>query len=110
MPIQGKLQMPPPRGYNILLAEDNDFNQQLTRAALAIPHAHSTIADHVTVSIGCATYIPPPDDNWGMLVNATDKMLYRAKNEGRNRISIEELLKESSAPASSAFHLVVLPS
>lgn len=54
-------------------------------AALAIPHAHSAVAPHLTVSVGGATRC---DGHSSMqaLVEAADEMLYRAKAEGRNRV------------------------
>lgn len=54
--------------------------------ALRIPHEYSEVAKIVTVSIGVATIYPrdglPPDQ----LLSAADAALYRAKNEGRQRI------------------------
>ncbi|MGZ3241481.1 MAG: sensor domain-containing diguanylate cyclase, partial [Burkholderiaceae bacterium] len=41
----------------------------------------------VTVSIGCATFIL--DDTNEALFNRADKALYRAKNNGRNRIEVD---------------------
>ncbi len=52
---------------------------------LNIPHA-SAPSEQVTISIGIASAAPgfdnPPDD----LVNAADQALYRAKDEGRDRV------------------------
>ncbi|MCZ8514929.1 GGDEF domain-containing protein [Paenibacillus filicis] len=52
---------------------------------LNMPHATSPIADHVTVSLGCATVIPQPGMTDKHLIDWADKALYRAKAEGRNR-------------------------
>ncbi|HED19873.1 MAG TPA: diguanylate cyclase [Gammaproteobacteria bacterium] len=55
---------------------------------LRIPHKNSDAADHVTLSIGVATL--PPDENTSpdSLVEAADRMLYKAKENGRNCIEV----------------------
>ncbi|AGF50747.1 regulatory components of sensory transduction system [Synechocystis sp. PCC 6803] len=61
-----------------------DIQAEITR--LAIPHVQSAIADHVTLSIGCASTIPRLGSDWGKLVGAADQYLYEAKAQGRNRL------------------------
>jgi len=57
---------------------------------LAIPHEHSSVADHVTVSIGGATQVPA-GTNPGILIEQADAMLYEAKRKGRNRVCWKKL-------------------
>ncbi|SDE51294.1 PAS domain S-box-containing protein/diguanylate cyclase (GGDEF) domain-containing protein [Paenibacillus sp. UNCCL117] len=54
---------------------------------LALAHERSKIADHVTVSIGLASAIPDPCGLPDELLSCADKALYRAKEEGRNRVA-----------------------
>lgn len=55
-------------------------------ALLHIPHAGSTVTDHVTVSIGIASMSPEEPDNDAILRERADQMLYEAKHAGRNRL------------------------
>jgi diguanylate cyclase (GGDEF)-like protein len=78
----------------VLALPDSDLEGALRvaerfRAALAqcaIPHATSSVAPVVTVSIGIAV-ARARDDNapWALLEHA-DRALYRAKTQGRNRV------------------------
>lgn len=54
--------------------------------ALGIEHAKSQVSQHVTISLGVATLIPAPGSSYDELISAADKALYRAKQEGRNRV------------------------
>jgi diguanylate cyclase (GGDEF)-like protein len=54
-----------------------------------LPHAFSEVADHVTVSIGGTSMAPEGDLPPGALVETADRLLYRAKAGGRNRMVIE---------------------
>jgi len=58
---------------------------------LAIPHAHSSAGERVSVSIGvisiCGRSHCEPDE----LLAAADALLYRAKREGRNRVIWQHL-------------------
>jgi diguanylate cyclase (GGDEF)-like protein/PAS domain S-box-containing protein len=53
---------------------------------LGIPHINSNVADHITVSVGCATSIPQSNILPERLLESADNKLYRAKHEGRNRV------------------------
>jgi diguanylate cyclase (GGDEF)-like protein len=54
---------------------------------LAMPHAYSAIARHVTVSVGVATVTRPSlGRSWKTLVDEADMWMYEAKGRGRNRI------------------------
>jgi diguanylate cyclase (GGDEF)-like protein len=55
--------------------------------ALCLEHAYSPAGPCVTVSAGVATGRPCQQSNAQELLEATDRMLYRAKHEGRNRVS-----------------------
>jgi diguanylate cyclase (GGDEF)-like protein len=55
--------------------------------ALGIPHAaDSSGAGHVTVSVGCAALVPHSNKDPSALLDAADRWMYLAKQEGRNRI------------------------
>lgn len=52
---------------------------------LAIPHAFSTAANHITISIGGSTMIATEQSS-ETLIKAADSFLYKAKKAGRNRV------------------------
>jgi diguanylate cyclase (GGDEF)-like protein len=56
-------------------------------ARLGLPHAFSSAAEHVTVSVGVATALrPSPGQTARHLMEEVDQRLYQAKHLGRNRI------------------------
>lgn len=57
---------------------------------LRVLHKSSKISEHVTVSLGVATIIPTRDTKPEVLINLADEALYKAKNEGRNRVIITD--------------------
>lgn len=52
---------------------------------LSIEHTTSSACSHVTISLGGATIVPGDGDSMITLVETADKMLYKAKKQGRNR-------------------------
>lgn len=53
----------------------------------AIPHKFSKAAEMVTISVGLACFNPVPDNvHYEELIKASDNALYKAKDEGRNRV------------------------
>lgn len=76
----------------LIPAADRDaamaFAERLRRAceARAIPHPASEVAPVVTITLGVASLIPSPEDGPASLVAEADAALYRAKQEGRNRV------------------------
>jgi diguanylate cyclase (GGDEF)-like protein len=59
---------------------------RLSAEALGIPHPGSTVAPVVTVSVGVAWVAPEPGGTAAGLLYAADRALYRAKQNGRNRV------------------------
>lgn len=53
---------------------------------LDIPHERSSVAPHVTISVGVATIAPQRGQLPSELVRRADERLYEAKKNGRNRI------------------------
>lgn len=56
-------------------------------AALQIKHSSSATADHVTISLGVATLNCSEVHSAKEAIAITDRQLYRAKSQGRNRVA-----------------------
>jgi len=79
-----------PPGNALQLAE----KLRLDIIALAIPHAFSAAAEFVTLSFGVVEAIPTRETDADWFVNAADKALYQAKENGRNQVVRAEYLKQ----------------
>ncbi len=55
---------------------------------LQIPHAFSSIANYVTVSLGVATVNPDQSSSPAILLQVADQLLYQSKQQGRNTYTI----------------------
>ncbi len=78
-------------------------------AAMALPHASSPTAGHVTFSIGIAQVVPDAARDPASLVNAADTAMYRAKTAGRARSAVAALADweiDKDAPRSQTGALV----
>lgn len=60
--------------------------------SLKMEHRKSSAGDHVTVSLGVATFLPDRADSHKELFARADQCLYRAKEKGRNQVVPESAL------------------
>jgi len=51
-----------------------------------IPHASSKVSDHVTISVGVATWVPERGSTPEEIISVADQALYKAKESGRNQV------------------------
>ena len=80
----------------IVLLPETDSGGALTVAeklradieALHLPNPDSTVSPHITVSLGVTTVVPAANSDPTECIKLVDEALYRAKQAGRNRLSI----------------------
>lgn len=53
-----------------------------------IPHANSAVAPYITISQGLGTIVPGETDTAAAFVETVDRLLYRAKQGGRNTVAV----------------------
>ncbi len=63
---------------------------------MKLPHAHSKVADHVTISIGVASVVPKGNEQPSHLISLADEALYAAKEQGRNRYHCSESSEDTA--------------
>ncbi|MDO6461954.1 sensor domain-containing diguanylate cyclase [Granulosicoccaceae sp. 1_MG-2023] len=70
------------------LQQAKQLSQSLLKqiAGLGIANKNSPVEPYLTASIGLAEMIPGEETNEGALIGLADRMLYLAKNKGRNRV------------------------
>ena len=90
--------------FALILPEINQMGAislaESIRAAIArldIPHAYSSVALHVTVSLGVATRVPEMDSNPDELLKLAEHALSQAKRDGRNRVVLADHFGKAAA-------------
>ncbi|WP_027329125.1 diguanylate cyclase [Marinimicrobium agarilyticum] len=63
-------------------------NTRLAIEALAIEHRESSTSNCITISLGSATALPGDENTIEQLVYIADQALYKAKQNGRNRVHV----------------------
>jgi diguanylate cyclase (GGDEF)-like protein len=61
--------------------------------SLCLPHSESKVSQFVTISVGVATLRPAAHLSSRALTKAADQALYKAKADGRNRVSVESAIE-----------------
>lgn len=66
-------------------------------AQLQLPHASSQVSHYITLSLGVVSVVPSLGQSSQRLVAATDRLLYQAKQSGRNQIAAGDSLHPDDA-------------
>jgi diguanylate cyclase (GGDEF)-like protein len=74
-------------GTDALQAREGAERLRQRLSERAVEHTSSSVAPHVTLSIGVAQFDPDTMDRFDLLLHRADQALYRAKRMGRNQIS-----------------------
>ncbi len=79
--------------FGVLIADHSTESRiefaEILRAGIAdlrIPNVKSDVADHLTVSVGAVAKVPTAADTQDSFMKTADARLYRAKEQGRNRV------------------------
>lgn len=85
----------------ILPSTDEEGAKQVSQKLLSkiedlkIIHEKSDVSPYVTVSIGICSFTPCGDISMEEAINSADSALYRAKEEGRNRVFFQRISPEN---------------
>ncbi|MDT4821673.1 GGDEF: diguanylate cyclase (GGDEF) domain protein [compost metagenome] len=64
-----------------------------------IPHEQSAVEALLTISLGVGTIVPGQQDRALAFIDAVDRLLYRAKQRGRNRFEAGQWLAGEAGTA-----------
>jgi two-component system, cell cycle response regulator len=73
----------PNTGLEVALMLAEALRQEIHR--IALPHEQSSVASHVTLSLGISCLVPNDNLQASQIVAHADEALYQAKRQGRDR-------------------------